>query len=253
MPEAVEEDVEHVVEAIERRTPTIVELRLRPLGAPLRFRPGQYVLLGDVDYDVPVRSYSVANAPRASGDLTMLVTEVAGGETSTWVHRRLRPDDRVLVSGPYGTFVAEPESSAPVLYLAGGSGLAPVRALAEAAVENGRPEQATLLFSARAEADVIDRERFEEWERRRPGFRFLRTLTRADGPPPLGRIPALLPALFPDLARHEVYAAGAPGFVDACAEAARACGTRPGRLHTEAFFEEPKPWRDAPAPERASR
>ncbi|HET7046157.1 MAG TPA: FAD-binding oxidoreductase [Gaiellaceae bacterium] len=251
-PETVEEDVEHVVATNVRRTPAIVELLLRPLGPHLHYLPGQYVLLGDIAYRVPVRSYSIANAPRDSGELTLLVTEVAGGETSTWLSR-LRPGDRLLVSGPYGTFLADPESSAPVLYLAGGSGLAPVRALAEVAVESGRPEQATLLFSARTEADVVDRERFEEWARQLRGFRFLRTLTRESGPPPLGRIHELLPELFPDLGEHEVYAAGAPGFVDACAEAARACGTRPGRLHTEAFFEEPRPWHSSSAPADASR
>jgi CDP-4-dehydro-6-deoxyglucose reductase len=252
-PDAVEEDVEHAVAAITRRTPAIVELLLRPLGPPLRYLPGQYVLLGDSEYRVPVRSYSIANAPGASGELTLLVTEVPGGETSTWVHRRVRPGDRVLVSGPYGTFVADPRSNAPVLYLAGGSGLAPVRALAEAAAAGGRPARATLFFSARTEADVLDRERLEDWARQRPGFRFLRTLTREDGPPPLGRIPALLPELFPDLEEYEVYAAGAPGFVDACTEAARACGARPGHLHTEAFFEEPRPWHAAAVPERAGR
>lgn len=232
-----------MVAALVRRTPAIVELLLRPAGSPLRFAAGQYVLLGDAEYAVPVRSYSIANAPRADGTITLLVTEVAGGETSTWVHRRLRSGERVLVSGPYGTFVADPASTAPVLHLAGGSGLAPVRALAEQAVEDGRPERVTLLFSARTEADVIDRELFEAWERRRPGFRFLRTLTRAHGEPPLGRIPDLLPGLFPDLSAHDVYVAGAPGFVDACGEAARDRGVRAGHLYTEAFFEEPKPWR----------
>jgi CDP-4-dehydro-6-deoxyglucose reductase len=241
-PETAEEDLEHSVETIARRTAAIVELLLRPLGPPLRYLPGQYVLLGDAAYQVPVRSYSIANAPHDSGELSLLVTEVAGGETSTWVHRRLRRGDRVLVSGPYGTFVADPESTVPVLYLAGGSGLAPVRALAEATVESSRPEGATLFFSARTEADVIGRSHFEKWERRHPGFRFLRTLTRESGPPPVGRIPTLLPELFPDLAEHEVYVAGAPGFVDACADAARSCGTRAGCLHTEAFFEEPRPW-----------
>ena len=44
----------------------------------------------------------------------------------------LRPGDRVLLSGPYGSFTAAPGEPGPVLFLAGGSGLAPVRALAEA-------------------------------------------------------------------------------------------------------------------------
>lgn len=235
-------DLEHLVTAIVRRTPSIVELTLAPVGEPLRYAPGQYVLLGDADQRVPVRSYSVANAPRASGELTVLVTEIPGGEASGWIHRRLRTGDTVLVSGPYGTFVADLESAAPVLYLGGGSGLAPLRALAEAAVATGRPGEATLFFSARTAADLIDADRFARWERERPGFRFLHTLTREAGGPLQGRIPALLPALFGDLGRHDVFAAGAPGFVDACADAARALGVRPGHLHTEAFFEEPRPW-----------
>lgn len=238
-----EQDVEHVVTSITRRTPAIVELVLQPAAEPLRHLPGQYVLLGDLDYRVPVRSYSVANAPRPSGELSLLVTEVQGGETSGWVHHRLRTRDRVLVSGPYGTFVADPESNAPALYLAGGSGLAPARALAEEAIARRRPERATLFFSARTEADLIDADLFPRWEREWPGFRFVRTLTRAEGAPPLGRIPTLLPELFPDLGDHDVFVSGAPGFVEACADAARACGVRPGRLHTEAFFEEPPPWR----------
>jgi hypothetical protein len=44
------------------RTPTMVELQLRPLGENLRFWPGQYVMLGDERAGAPLRSYSIANA-----------------------------------------------------------------------------------------------------------------------------------------------------------------------------------------------
>ncbi|MGH3226742.1 MAG: hypothetical protein ACRDPY_50040, partial [Streptosporangiaceae bacterium] len=64
----------------------------------------------------------------------LLVTRVPGGQLSSWVHDVLRPGGRVLLSGPYGSFVATPGEPGPVLLLAGGSGLAPVRALAEAAL-----------------------------------------------------------------------------------------------------------------------
>jgi NAD(P)H-flavin reductase len=99
-----------------------------------------------------------------------------------------------------------------------------------------------LFFSARTQRDLIDDERFRGWQRRHPGFRYLRTLTRADGPPPVGRIPVILAGWFPDLSGWRVYIAGAPGFVTACAAAARACGARPGQVYTEEFFTEPQPW-----------
>jgi CDP-4-dehydro-6-deoxyglucose reductase, E3 len=234
------EDAEFKVVARHRRTPVVLELELRPVGAPLAYRAGQYVLLGDYRSDVPVRSYSIANAPRPSGDLTVLVTKVTDGETSGWLHG-LRVGDGVLVSGPYGTFVAA-DTPGPVLGLAAGSGLAPIRALAEESALSGLVRPFTVLFSARTEADVMDADLFDRWSRRNPGLWFVRTLTRSGGAPPLGRVPAVLPSLFRDLSAHQVYVAGGPGFVSACANAARTLGVAPARLHTEEFFAEPRPW-----------
>jgi CDP-4-dehydro-6-deoxyglucose reductase, E3 len=236
------EDVEFTVIARLRRTPVIVELELRPVGTPLAYLPGQHVLLGDLDYRIPVRSYSIANAPAPTGRVTVLITRVDGGETSTWLHDRVRVDDSILVSGPYGTFVLGTDPSPPVLALAAGSGLAPIRALAEQVVfeDSGRPF--TVLLSARTDADVMDADLFASWSRRHRGLRFLRTLTRAEGDPPVGHVPELLPGLFADLSGHEVYVAGGPGFVSACAQVCRTLSVAPGRLHTEEFFAEPRPW-----------
>ena len=236
------QDLEYTVVARTSRTPNILELLLSPAGERLSYQSGQYVLIGDVDYTVPVRSYSLANAPDPSGRISVLVTEVPGGETSTWLHRGLRVGDCVLMSGPYGTFVADPTADGPVLCLAAGSGLAPIRALAEDAVRRAAAQRFTVLFSARTRADVMDLDRFASWQQQYPGFRFVRTLTGQAGDPPLGRVPGLLPVLFGDLRGHEVFVAGSPGFVADCARAARGLGVRPGHLHTEEFFHEPRPW-----------
>ena len=212
----ITEDAEFTVAAKRQRTPVIAELLLRPAGPRLRYQPGQYVLLGDPDAELVVRSYSIANAPRRDGLISLLVTRVPAGQLSGWVHDVLRPGDRVLVSGLYGSFTAEPGEPGPVLLLAGGSGLAPVRALAEAALRHRTHALVVLFFSARTQRDLIDDERFRSWQRRHPGrFRYLRTLTRADGPPPVGRIPVIFGGWSGDLSGWRVYIAGAPGFVTA--------------------------------------
>lgn len=228
--------------AVEPRTPTILELRLRPLAAPLEYLPGEYVLLEDREHRVAPRSYSIANAPRPDGLISLLVTRVPGGQASTWVHERLRIGETVSISGPYGTFVEDPTSMAPAVFLAAGSGLAPVGSLLEAELSAQARPSVTLIFSARTEADVIDRERFEDWQAGHPQFRFIRTLTRETGTPPNGRIPGLLPSLCAGLSDHDVFIAGAPGFVLACATAADALGARRAHVHTEVFFVEPQPW-----------
>lgn len=246
-----DEDVEHVLTRRRWCTPVVAELTLEVTDRVMDFTPGQYMLLQDADRTVPVRSYSVANAPRADGALSFLVTAVPHGPTSTWLTAGARLGDRLLVSGPYGAFVAEPGHHGPTLYLAGGSGLAPARALIEDAVRRGATatpgttEQHTLLFSGRTSADVIDEEALTELARTQPGFDYVRTLTRVaagDAAPPVGRVPVVLPGLLPDLTRHAVYVAGSPGFVDACMRTVQRLGVPAGRLHTEEFYAEPTPW-----------
>lgn len=249
------EDAEFTVARKHQRTPVIAELLLRPAGPHLHYQPGQYVLLSDPGAGLMARSYSIANAPRRDGQISLLVTRVPGGQVSSWVHDVLSPGDRVLLSGPYGAFTAASGEAGPVLFLAGGSGLAPVRALAGAALSNRTRSGVVLFFSARTQRDLIDGKRFQSWQHRHPGkFRYLRTLTRADtdSPPPVGRIPVILGGWFPDLSGWQVYIAGAPGFVTASAAAAQACGARPGRVHTEEFFTEPLPWGAARQPAQAT-
>ena len=217
------------------RTERIVEIRLRPLGKPMRYWPGQYVLLGEGEGHVESRAHSIANAPRPDGEISLQVARVEGGATSAWVHDTLTVGDRVQVSGPYGSFIGDPSAETPVLCLAAGSGLAPIMALAEAALGRGYRQPVTLLFSARREGDVYDRGRLTLWQARHRNFRFVRTLTGEQGDPPLGRIPEILPGMFPDLSRHSVFIAGSPEFVEACLETARRLGAQEQLLHTEGF------------------
>jgi CDP-4-dehydro-6-deoxyglucose reductase, E3 len=237
-----ESELPYVVVEIERRTSTVVEVWLSPREQPITHLPGQYVLLEDVGRGLPPRSYSVANAPRKDALVSLFVTRVPDGQLSRWVYDRMRVGDEVTLSGPYGTFVADRFQTGPVLYLAAGSGLAPIRALVEAAVEERPLRSSMLVFSARTEADVLDGAHLARLAIEYPGFRFVRTLTRGSGPPPHGRIPAILPGLRGKLDGYEVFIAGAPAFVRECAAVSERLGARRACVHTESFFvDEPLP------------
>ncbi len=226
-------------------TPVIREMWLAPQGAALPYRPGQYVLLSDRDYRIPQRSYSLANAPRQDGQVSLLVTRVPNGPTSSWAHDDLREGDPVLLAGPYGTFVLR-DPTAPTLLLGAGSGLAPIRALAEALLEDSVNRTVALVFSARTDADTIDLARFRQWDRRHPGFHYTVTLTREAQAPWHERVPVLLPRLYQDLSGWQVFAAGPPGFVTDCAALARTLGAEAEAVHTEEFFADPEPWTGSP-------
>lgn len=236
------EDSEFHVVSHTWRTSVIAEIELRPITQELKYLPGQYVLVNDLFYEIPVRSYSIANAPEPDGRISLLVTQIPDGRTSTWLTHELAVGDHAMISGPYGTFVREPEVPTPVVCLAGGSGLAPVRALAQAAVAAPLAAPFTVVFSARTENDVFGQEIFEVWSAADANFRFVRTLTRAEGEPPLGHVADMLSTLFPDLADHDVFIAGSPGFVRSSAAAAGQLGALAQQVHTEEFFAEPAPW-----------
>ncbi|HYH37890.1 MAG TPA: 2Fe-2S iron-sulfur cluster-binding protein [Azospirillum sp.] len=235
------ENVLYVVTDRIPRTPRIVELLLRPLGTPLRYWPGQYVQLGDERSGAPPRCYSIANAPRPDGEIALHITRVDGGSTSTWVHDALKVGDVVSLSGPYGTFIGDPSVETPVLCMAAGSGLAPILALADAALRRGYRLPVTLLFSAREKADLYEQGMLTYWQRKHRNFEYKATLTRETHDGLCGRIPAVLPSLFTDLSQHSVFIAGSPEFVEDCAKAAKALGARDELIHTEGYFTQQQP------------
>lgn len=224
------------------RTPRIIELRLRPVSEALRYWPGQYVQLGDPRGGVPLRSYSIANSPRGDGEITLQVALQDDGVTSRWVHEKLPVGELVKVNGPYGTFIGDPSVDTPVLCMAAGSGLAPILALAEAALRRGYKQRVTLIFSARTEADLYDAGLMAYWQTKHRNFRYRPTLTREERSGRLhGRVPAILPELFSDLSDHSVFAAGSPEFVEDCVRAAKALGARDELIHTEGYFSQDAP------------
>ena len=225
--------------AIARR---VVELRLRPVGQPIRYWPGQYVTIGNPRADIPPRAYSISNAPRPDGELVLQVARAEGGVTSNWIHDHLNIGESVKISGAYGTFIGDPSVDTPVLCLAAGTGLAPILALAEAALRRGFRKPVTMLFSARTKHDIYSQGMMLWWRTKHRNFDYKITLTREEEAGYLaGRVDVVLPKLFPDLSRHTIFAAGSPEFVDACRVTIKQLGAKDELIHTEGFFPQQQP------------
>jgi CDP-4-dehydro-6-deoxyglucose reductase len=233
------EDMLYLVVDKIRRTPRIVELHLMPLGAPMRFWPGQYVAITAPSRRGQPRHYSLAQAPRSDGMIVLQITRVEGGVTSRWLHENVEIGATLPISGPYGAFIGDPQAETPVLCLAAGSGQAPILSLADAALRRGYGAPVTLLFSARTADDVYAQGQLAYWTHMHRNFKSLITLTREQRGGMLhGRIPDLLPGLFPDLSAYSVFIAGSPAFSNACLEVVKQLGARDERLHTEKFVDQ---------------
>lgn len=135
---AAEEATEHSpawwdadVVSVDRRTieVSVVELRTRQ---PFGYRPGQSVAVEVPQRPRQWRYFSPANAPRSDGSIELHVQLVDGGQVSGAVARSLRPGDTVRLGAPVGDALTRPDGDqSDLLMVAGGTGLAPLRAVLE--------------------------------------------------------------------------------------------------------------------------
>jgi NAD(P)H-flavin reductase/hemoglobin-like flavoprotein len=139
----------------ELRTPQVAVLTLQPTE-PFPHLPGQHLSVQTPRWPRLWRNYSIANAPHADGALTLHVRAVAGGLVSTTLVHHTAPGDILLLGRAEGPMIADTESERPVLCLAGGTGLAPVKAIAEAIAGAGERREVVVYFGARSESELYD-------------------------------------------------------------------------------------------------
>jgi ferredoxin-NADP reductase len=179
------------------------------------------------------RSYSIASAPE-DDHLILTVERLDEGEVSPYLTETLRPGEDLELRGPIGGyFVWEESLGGPLLLVAGGSGVVPMRAMLRHRRATGSDVPARLLYSARTRADLIYPAELE-------GDGTIITLTREqpqgwDGR--TGRIDRelLAEAGWPAAERPLVYVCGPTGFVEGVAEALVALGHESSRIRTERF------------------
>ena len=140
----------------ERRTIDIAVLRLAP-RTPLPYLPGQSVSLESELRPRLWRYYSIANAPRPDGQLEFHVKARDGGPVSTALVRQARGGEVLRLGPPVGHLTLDTESDRDLLLVAGGTGLAPLKALVDQVARQGPPRRVDLFVGARIEDELYDR------------------------------------------------------------------------------------------------
>ena len=180
------------------------------------------------------RSYSIASAPDGA-HLELTVQSIADGEVSPYLTEVIEPGDPLELRGPIGGwFVWNPSSPAPVLLVAGGSGVVPLMAMIRA-IEGKVPIR--LIYSVRSPADALYAPELSERARVSPlTLTYLYTRRAPEGMP-VGRINAgvVEAAGWPADAKPAIFVCGPTGFVEAAAQLLVAAGHDPGIVKTERF------------------
>lgn len=219
------------VTGCETPVPHVAVLTLRP-DAPLPYLPGQHITVQTPHWPRVWRCYSIANAPREDGTLTLHVRAIPGGLVSTSL-LHVVPGDTLVLGPAEGAMTADTESERDVLCLAGGTGLAPVKAIIEAithASGSGKRREIALYLGARTGYALYDMRALHAMELDYPGLQVVPVMSDQAGLGIMHGTIADIAATTP-WAERDVYISGPDAMIVAVVSALRDLGAPPERLH----------------------
>ena len=171
------------VDAITDLTHDVRQMDLRLIEPKtMAFRPGQFV-----SFEIPhpqtgrlvTRAYSIASPPGRPDVITLLFNLVSGGPGSGFLFH-LTVGEKVRFKGPAGNFSLREDPGRELLFIATGTGIAPIRSMVLANAERPDPRPAILLWGLRSQRDLYYQDEWAELARRIPTFTAITTLSRPE-------------------------------------------------------------------------
>lgn len=222
------------ISCLEKLAPEVIKVVLRlPPNVILDFIPGQYIdVIGPGGMR---RSYSLANAPRADNKLELHIRAVHGGVMGEYWFQRAKVNDLLRFNGPLGTFFLRSVDQLHLVFLATGTGIAPIKAMLES-LTHIAPEHApisvTLFWGGRTAEDL-----YFDPQAIPAGHRFIPVLSRAAAGwvGISGHVQNALLASKVDLARTAVYACGSEAMIRSAKASLLDAGLPVNRFFADAF------------------
>ena len=221
----------------------IVQLQL-PANDALRYHAGQYVefiLQGGAR-----RSYSMANAPHTQAErpsIELHIRHLPGGLFTDQVFGKMKEKDILRIEGPFGSFFLREDSEKPMVLLASGTGMAPIKAIVEHMIFKRSQRRVVLYWGCRTRRDLYLHEWAQQAAAELPGLTYIPVLSE---PTPqdewTGRTGLVHRAVMhdlPDLSGYQVYACGAPIMVESAQrDFVALCGLPDDEFYADAFTSE---------------
>lgn len=225
-----------IVQSVAPLGPDVLHLRLDlPEGdAPFAFEPGQYlkVLLEDGSH----RSFSMASAPRGNA-VDFHVRQIAGGRFTSQQLPQLRAGDRLDVELPHGSFSLRKEDYRPLLMVATGTGLAPIKSMLESLMDDPDCPPVWLYWGMRAAGDLYLHDEIASWGERLYDFQYVPVLSRADErwQGRRGYVHDAVAADLGDLSEHAIYLCGSPNMIRDAKQTFMALGAQAPFVYADGF------------------
>jgi Na+-transporting NADH:ubiquinone oxidoreductase subunit F len=210
----------------------------------INFEAGQFVNFQVPEYELTpesvYRAYSLASSPQDKNKLELEVRLVPNGICTTYVHSYMKEGETILVNGPYGEFFLR-DTHKDIIFIAGGSGMAPIKSILHDMLSRGIQRKATYFFGARSLRDLFLVDEMRAMEGKLPGFKFVPALSE---PKPednwqgeTGLITEVVKRYVANLDTNntESYLCGSPGMIDACIAVLTEKGLKPEFIFFDKF------------------
>ncbi|AMB85865.1 NADH oxidase [Pseudomonas agarici] len=216
---------------ITRHADAALQIRFELDQAPV-FLPGQYVNI-EVPGSEQTRSYSFSSRP-GEKHASFLIKHVPGGLMSGWLERA-QPADQVVMTGPFGSFYLR-EVTRPLLFLAGGTGLAPFLSMLEVLGERAGTQKVSLIYGVTRDQDLVLVDALEAFATRLPNFSFVTCVADPQTlHPRQGYVTQHMAAQVFNDGDVDVYLCGPPPMVDAVRQYFKDQGVVPASFYYEKF------------------
>jgi NAD(P)H-flavin reductase/ferredoxin len=222
---------------LQRPAADVVLVNLRfPAGTRVKFRAGQYlrVMLDGEDS----RNFSMANAPHENDGAHLHIRHVPGGRFSEAILASLKTGDKLDVETPFGEFFLRDEDAKPIVFLATGTGFAPIKAMIEDMIKRSVVRPTHLFWGVRRQADLYMSELLEKWRAKAPWMTIQPVLSEPDEnwEGRRGLVHAAVLEDLADLSKWQVYACGNPAMIAAAkADLTAKAGLLASEFHADPF------------------
>lgn len=219
----------------ERRSIDVAVLRVAP-SQPLPYRPGQSVSVECWHRPKLWRFYSMANAPRQDGTMDFHVRVVDGGAVSPALARNPGLGAYLRIGPPVGTFILRPDTGRDILMAAGGTGLAPIKAIIEQISMLPRQPRVQLFFGARTMKGLYDLPHLEKMAASWPWLSVTPVLSAPEHgyKGETGTVAEAI-ARYGTWQRHDAYVCGSSSMLAETVDRLKSLGTPPEQIYVEDF------------------
>lgn len=223
-----------IVTAIRLVSPLVTHLTLEIPGESVTYLPGQHMNV--IMPDGSTRSFSMASRPR-DNQVDFHVRQVEQGSFTQGRLTHLQAGDALEVELPLGSFQFHAQDYRPLLMVATGTGLAPIKAILDSLMGDPDCPPVSFYWGARTAADLYLHDEISTWGDRLYEFNYVPVLSRgdADWGGRRGYVQDAVTADLDDLSEHAIYLCGSPEMIFSAKQAFIARGASMDHIYTEGF------------------